>query len=107
MESAAGEFDGYKDVTVPPRIIKATLVKGIRKKYGKKKADDVILPFLLKVLQDYLKHGLEAAGAGYHSAKVLWDRVAGQEMTWEQKVDLYMQLSVFSPTECKATSTAD
>ena len=77
------EDGGFCERRMPPKRIKATVNKQIRKKY-KGKAD-AILKFLVKMYNEYKEH--IADGSSYHDAKLLWDGHAKREMTWEQKMD--------------------
>ena len=80
------EDGSIKEIKSPDKVTKATFAKSIRKQY-KAKADR-ILQFLVSMMNDYFAHGLDASGAGYHSAKKLWNSEKDREMTWEEKAQL-------------------
>jgi len=77
---------GIKRIERPDGKVKATVNKLIKRKY-KGKAEK-ILEFLVKMCNEYLEHGHD--GSAYHSARKLWDRLKNKEMTWEQKMELYL-----------------
>ena len=86
MQKIKLEDGTHREIQPPDKITKATLTKDIREKYEKATAEK-ILSFLVNMTNKYVEHS-DAAGAGYHSAKKLWDRKKNKEMTWEQKVEL-------------------
>ena len=88
MEAPGGGPPTWREVQAPPKVVKATVVKDIRKKYNRKKAEKVIA-FLVGMCNDFLIHASD--GSAYHMARVLWDRGKNREMTWTQKMEVFMR----------------